>query len=209
MNFTKLEQEMGFQHTSATNLDQGVYNPAVCNPATGCVLANPFGVGSFSQRAINYASFNSSAQAIYEFRDIGASITNNKLLQLPYGPLGLAIGMEHRGEQGAYHPDPTIESGASDAAAEQPTGGGFNVSEAFGELSVPILRDLLLAKDLSADVSGRFSDYNTFGSVENWRAGLNWTPVRDIRFRANIGTSTRQPAIVGGVRRQHRKLCIG
>jgi outer membrane receptor protein involved in Fe transport len=27
-------------------------------------------------------------------------------------------------------------------------------------------------------------------------AGINWTPTRDIRFRANLGTSVRQPAIV-------------
>ncbi len=195
VNFNRLEQEMGFQGTDPNNLDTGIYNPAVCNPAAGCLLANPFGNGSFSRAAINYASFTSTAQSITQLRDLGATITNNKVLQLPYGPLGLAFGMEHRGEQGAYHPDPTIQSGASTANFELPTGGGFNVTEVFGELSIPILKNLFMAKDLSADVSGRWSDYNTFGSVYTWRAGLNWTPVRDVRFRANLGTATREPAI--------------
>ena len=85
--------------------------------------------------------------------------------------------------------------GAATAAAEAPTGGGFDVGEVFGELNIPILKNLLAAKDLSADISGRWSDYNTFGGVQNFKAGLNWSPTQDIRFRANIGTSTRQPAI--------------
>ena len=195
VNFVKLEQEMGFQGTDPNNLDTGIYNPAVCNPAVGCELANPFAVGSFSRAAINYAEFSSSSHATTQLRDFGATVTNNKVVELPYGPLGLAIGMEHRGEQGDYHPDPTIESGASTANFEDPTGGGFNVTEAFGELSIPILRNLVAAKDLSADISGRWSDYNTFGSVYTWKTGLNWTPTRDIRFRGNLGTATREPAI--------------
>ncbi|MGI4794367.1 MAG: TonB-dependent receptor domain-containing protein [Janthinobacterium lividum] len=195
INFEKLEQEVGWRGTSTTDLNQGVYDPSVCVASTGCVLSNPYGSGGFSAAAIKYATFTSHAQAIYQFRDLGASITNNKLLQLPYGPLGLAIGMEHRGEDGAYHPDPTIASGASLADTESSTGGGFNVTEAFGELSIPILKNLPFARDLSADISGRYSSYNTFGSVKNWKAGINWTPIRDIRFRANIGTATRQPTI--------------
>ena len=196
VNFTHLEQEEGFQSLNDPNaIDSGIYNPAVCSPAAGCALANVFGAGNASQQAIKYATFTASANAYYQLRDAGASITNNNLLQLPYGPLGLAVGFEHRGEEGAYHPDPIIESGQSTAAAEAPTGGGFNVSEVYGELRIPILANLVAAKDLSADISGRWSDYNTFGGVQNFRAGLNWTPVRDIRFRANIGTSTREPAI--------------
>ena len=195
VNFVHLEQEAGFQQTDPVNPNAGVYNPAVCNAGAGCVLGNPFGAGTLSRAGINYASFTSHATSYYQLRDLNVSITNNKLVNLPYGPLGLAIGMEHRGEDGAYHPDPIIESGQSLANTESPTGGGFSVTEAFGELNIPILKNLLAAKDLSADISGRWSDYSTFGSVENWRAGLNWSPTRDIRFRADIGTSVRQPQI--------------
>ncbi len=195
VRWSHLEQELGFQAVPGGGIDDGVYNPAVCVASTGCVLANPFGAGNFSQQAINYATFTARSQALYQFRDIGATITNNKLLQLPYGPLGLAIGMEHRGENGAYHPDPVFQSGDTTAAIENPTGGGFNVTEAFGELNIPLLKNLIMAKDLHVDLSGRYSDYSTFGSVENWKASINWSPTRDIRFRANIGTSVRQPAI--------------
>ena len=171
------------------------FNAALCNPAQGCALLNPFGPNNISPAAARYVSFTANANAYYQFRDYGGSITNNKVLQLPYGPLGLAVGFEYRQENGAYHPDPTIESGASASAEEFPTGGGFDVGEVFGELNIPILKNLVAAKDLSADVSGRWSDYNTFGGVQNFKTGLNWSPTQDIRFRANLGTSTRQPAI--------------
>lgn len=195
VNFTKLEQEMGFQAIPGGLIDDGVYNPTVCNPITGCVLANPYGVGGFNAQAIKYASFTYSDNAFYQFRDIGGSITNSRLLKLPYGNLGLSFGLEHRGEQGADHPDPIIESGQSTASAVQPTGGGFNVTELFGELRIPILANLPAAKDLSGDLAGRWSDYSTFGGVQNFSSSINWSPTRDIRFRATLGTSVRQPAI--------------
>ena len=60
--------------------------------------------------------------AYNQLRDLGVTITNNHLYQLPYGPIGVAVGMEHRGEDGAYHPDPIIQSGQSLSNTEQPTG---------------------------------------------------------------------------------------
>ncbi len=190
INFTHFENALG----SDGNLTDP-FNGSLCSAAQGCALLNPFGAGNISSAAAKYVSFTADANAFYQFRDYGGSITNNKLVQLPYGPLGLAVGFEYRQENGAYHPDPTIESGVSTSAQEFPTGGGFDVGEVFGELNIPILKNVIAAKDLSADVSGRWSDYNTFGGVQNFKAGLNWSPTQDIRFRANIGTSTRQPAI--------------
>ncbi len=190
INFTKFENALG----SDGNINDP-FNGSLCTAGSGCALLNPFGAGNISPAAAKYVLFDANANAYYQFRDYGGTITNNKLVQLPYGPLGLAVGFEYRQENGAYHPDPTIESGVSTASAEQPTGGGFDVGEVFGELNIPILKNLFLAKDLSADVSGRWSDYNTFGGVQNFKVGLNWSPTQDIRFRANLGTSVRQPAI--------------
>ncbi len=199
VNFQNLEQEMGFEQIADPNVADpsanGIYNPSVCKASAGCALANPFGSNGFSQQAINYARFIEHAYSAFQLRQEGATVTNNSLAQLPYGPLGLALGFEHRGEAGSYTPDPLVQSGLSLDNSQQPTGGGFNVSEVYGELRIPILANLPAAKNLSADVSGRFSDYNTFGAAYTWKAGANWTPVDDIRFRANIGTAFRQPDV--------------
>ena len=190
INATNFENALG---SDANPADP--FNAALCNPAQGCALLNPFGAGNISPAAARYVTFTDSSNAYYQFRDYGGTVTNNKVLKLPYGPLGLAVGFEYRQENGAYHPDPIVEAGEATQAQVQPTGGGFDVGEVFGELNIPILKNVIAAKDLSADVSGRWSDYNTFGGVQNFKTGLNWSPTQDVRFRANLGTSVRQPAI--------------
>jgi iron complex outermembrane receptor protein len=199
VNYQRLEQEMGFRQTNdpaaADPSAAGVYDPTVCPASSGCVLANPFGPNSISQGAVNYARFTERAQATFFLRDVGVNLTNSKVFSLPYGPVGVAFGVDHRGEQGSYHPDPLVVSGVTLENSQQPTAGGFNTTEVYGEARIPILANLPGVKDLSSDISGRFSNYNTFGSAETWKAGLNYTPVEDIRFRANIGTAFRQPSI--------------
>ena len=199
VDYGRLEQEVGFRSVNDPNAtvpsDSGVYDPGVCTSRPGCVLINPFGPNSISPAGVDYARFTSQYATQFELRQVAASINNNKLFSLPYGPVGLALGVEHRGEQGSYHPDPRVVSGTTLENPTLPTSGGFNVTEVYGELHVPLLANLPAIKDLSANLSGRFSDYDTFGSAETWKAGLNYTPVADIRFRANIGTSFRQPSI--------------
>lgn len=199
VNFARLEQTVGFRQTNDPNAavpaDAGYYDPTVCSVADGCALTNVLGPNSINQAAVDYARFTEVSHSEFLLRDINAGFTNDHLVQLPYGPLGVAIGMEHRGEQGSYKPDPLVQSGVTLENAQQPTSGGFNASEAYGEIHVPILKNLVAAKDLSADLSGRYSSYNTFGDAETWKIGGNWTPIQDIRVRGSIGTAFRQPGV--------------
>ena len=200
VNFQRLEQEVGFQQQPATanTVDPttfGIYNPAVCQASQGCALVNPFGPNSISQAGINYARFNETATSTFTLRTEGATVTNNDLYDLPYGPIGLSLGVENRRESGSYSPDSLVATGVTLENAQQPTAGSFNVTELYGEVRVPILKDLPLAKDLHIDVGGRFFDYNTFGTGEVWKVSGNYTPVTGIRVRGTIGTSFRQPSI--------------
>ena len=195
VNFRKFEQELGFRRTSATDPNVGVYDPTVCQPSTGCALINPFGPTSISQAGVNYARYTQRDQATFQLRDLNFSLTNPNVVQLPYGPLGVALGMEHRGEQGTFNPDILTQFGDSAAAPTAITSGGFNVTEGFGEIRVPILANLPGAKDLSGDISGRYSSYNTFGSAKTWKLGLNYAPIQDIRFRGSLSTAFRQPTV--------------
>ena len=210
VNFARLEQEMGFRQTVATP-DQiaaitaatggfdattfGVYDPTVCTSRPGCVLANPFGPNSFSQAAINYARFNETATSQFSLRTFGGSISNSNLYNLPYGPLGISLGVEHRREAGSYTPDALVQTGDTLENAQNPTNGSFDVTELYGELLVPLLKDLPGAKDLHVDLGGRFFDYNTFGTGETWKVSGNWTPFTGIRFRGTDGVAFRQPSV--------------
>lgn len=200
VNFQRLEQELGFQQVAAPPgtpdpTTYGVYNPAVCNPALGCTLINPFGPNSISQAGVNYARFTERATSQFSLRTFGGSLVNNDVFDLPFGPLGITIGAEHRYEAGRYSPDTLVQSGVTLENAQQPTQGSFSVGELYGETRIPILANLPFAKDLHIDLGGRFFDYNTFGSGQVWKADFNYTPITGLRFRGNIGQGFRQPSI--------------
>ena len=46
---------------------------------------------------------------------------------------------------------------------------------------------------LELDVSGRYTDYKSYGSDFTYHAGAQWAPVREVRFRGNYGTNFRAP----------------
>jgi outer membrane cobalamin receptor len=210
INFQHLEQEVGFQQTQptaaqiaaieaftgATSIDTttfGIYNPAVCVAASGCVLSNPFGQ-NFSQAAINYARYTEAQQNRETLKVYGGSISNSELYQLPAGPLGLSLGVEHRAETGSFTPDSLDLTGVTLGSVGEPTQGSFNSTEVYGETRIPILKDLPGAKDLHVDLGGRFFNYNNFGSGETWKVSGNYTPVDGIRIRGSDGVAFRQPS---------------
>ena len=209
VNFLHLENELGFQQVTATPAQQaaiiasnsafdpstfGIYNPNVCVASAGCVLSNPFGQ-NLSAQAIKYATYTEAQQSRNTLKIYGGEITNNAIYQLPAGPIGLSLGVEHRTESGQFTPDSLDLTGQGLGSTAQPTKGAFDVTELYGEVRVPLLKDLPFAKDLHVDVGGRFFSYNTFGSGETWKVAGNYTPVTGIRFRGSDGVAFRQPSI--------------
>lgn len=196
-NYAKLLQTYGLQQDTPGDSNSTLsYNPSVCNAAAGCVLSNPF--GKLSPDAAAYSNYTSHDHYYYQLRDLNLRINNNHVVHMPWnngGDLGLALGMEHRGEQLAYHPDALVEAGQTLTNSASYTGGGFNVSEGYIEGKATLLHNAFLAKDLTIDGQGRYSAYNTFGGTKNWKVSINWAPIQDIRFRATLGTSYRQPNV--------------
>ncbi len=209
INFLHLENELGFQQVQATP-DQiaaitaangafdasafGIYNPAVCIASAGCSLANPFGQ-NYTAAQIKYATYNETQQNRNTLKVYGGEVSNDSVFQLPAGPIGLSLGVEHRTESGEFTPDALDLTGEGLGSTAQPTKGAFDVTELYGEMRVPILKDIPGAKDLHVDIGGRFFNYNTFGSSEIWKVAGNYTPITGIRFRGSDGTAFRQPSI--------------
>ena len=193
-SYPRLLNAYGLQQVNPSSATSAlVYNPSVC-PASGC--SSPFAMLSPQNAAYANATTNTHSQ--YQLRDWNLRIHNNHVATMPWkngGNLGIAMGMEHRGEQLTNTPDPLISSGQSLTNTVLPTSGGFNVTEGYLEGQATLLRDAFLAKDLTIDAQGRASGYNTFGTAKNWKASIDWAPVRDIRFRGTIGTSYRQPSV--------------
>ena len=163
-----------------------------------CVPINPFGDGSVSQAARNYLTVPSLAQGkITQFDATGfVSGDLSQLFSLPGGPIGFVIGGEYRRETNFYDLDDLTQAGYAFYNAiptlNPPT--AFEVKEAFGELRVPLIKDLPLIRELTLTGSGRVSDYKgSAGTVYAYSGGVEYRPVEDLMLRGSYSRSVRAP----------------
>lgn len=164
-----------------------------------CVAINVFGNGAPSQAALDYVNTTSFVKSKASEFDALAFVGGNssQLFSLPGGPVSFVIGGEYRREKAFQVADPLSASGATFFNAfstfNPPS---FTVKEAFGELQIPILRDLPFVKELSISGAGRISKYNTSaGTTKAYNISGTYAPTSDIRFRANISRSVRVPTL--------------
>lgn len=164
--------------------------------AETCVPFNPFGQNN-TQAAIDYVSHDatSTEEITQEVWQAIVTFDSSKFFELQGGPLQFAAGLEHREESSAFINDEFVKSGRSESAPQPDATGGFDVSEAFIEVNVPLLRDAPMAYRLSFDAAYRYADYSTVGGAEAWKAGLIYAPIKDITFRGTYARAVRAPNI--------------
>jgi hypothetical protein len=68
-----------------------------------------------------------------------------------------------------------------------------NVWETALEVNVPLLKDVPLAQELSADIAGRYTSYSISGDAETWKIGLNDRINETIRLRGTMSYDLRAP----------------
>ena len=178
---------------NAANLARALGPVADCTGA--CVPFNLFGgVGSITQQMLDYVSFVQNDRSEQKLWAVTANATGG-LLELPGGTLSLAVGVEHRNYSGRFDPDPIIAAGLGSDIPALPTKGSYHVNEAYAELNAPILSQVPGAELLEFNGAVRFSDYSTSGSTTNFKGGVNWKPLRDLRLRGSYSEGFRAPTI--------------
>jgi iron complex outermembrane receptor protein len=168
--------------------------PGGCAGRDGCVYADYFGPSSLSPAAADYIRYNDADHAGYNQRVFAASITGD-VVTLPAGPAGFALGVEQRYESGYNTPSAIVQNGDSSYDDALPTAGHYDVWELYGELTVPVLADLPLVHRLDLEGAFRYSDYSLFGDATTYKAGVDYQPVEDVRFRISRSSAFRAPAI--------------
>ncbi|MBL8774058.1 MAG: TonB-dependent receptor [Phenylobacterium sp.] len=148
-----------------------------------------------SREAILFANANSTTDQKITQTVAGLSFSTD-LFELPAGPVGTAFGFEYRKETSFFAQDALGASGALFFNAIGTRQGEYKVKEAFGEIRIPLLKDLPFAEELSVEVAGRVSDYSTIGGTDQYRLAATWVPFEDVKFRASQATAVRAPNII-------------
>ena len=168
--------------------------PPQCRPLH---LLDPEYVASavFSPEDYEYIKLSDTGETRYTQVIAEASISGD-LFRLPAGPVGTALGVSIRHDKLDDQPGAEmVAQNFYNLATAGPTKGDDTLKEVYGEIEVPLLRDMPFFEDLTLNASGRYSDYDTVGSADTYKLGLNWAVNNQLRFRATKGTSFRAPAL--------------
>ncbi|PSJ39733.1 TonB-dependent receptor domain-containing protein [Allosphingosinicella deserti] len=160
-----------------------------------CVPFNLFGgAGSITQQMIDFVTFEQNDSSRQSTWDLTGNLTGS-LLDLPGGPLGVALGVEYRDLSGRFDPDPVVAAGFSSDIPAGPTKGSYSVKEAYLEINAPLLSDRPFFQLLELNGAVRFSDYSLSGSTTTLKGGVNWKPIKALRLRASYAEGFRAPSI--------------
>lgn len=189
---SQIDPTAAIPYVAGSNLLNG--DVAACHPL------NPFGQGNISRAARNYVIQDTVSKGrITQFVASGSlSGDSAGFIKLPGGPIGFSLGAEYRRETNRFSEDPLVQQGYtfynSIPSFSPPA---FAVTEGFGEIRLPILKDKPFFRDLTISGAGRVSAYKgSAGIVYAYNGAVEYSPVSDISFRANYSRSVRAPNLV-------------
>jgi iron complex outermembrane recepter protein len=181
----------------------GLRNPSLAAPdlTQGCVPVNLFASSLLGQPIGDFAT---QAERSYLFGERSFNTTYEQLLlsafaggsifSLAGGDATLGVGLEYRKDK--------INSKASTVAAngllfgffaDQGAVGSKDIKEAFGELSLPLKAGETLVRELTLNISGRYTDEEFYGQAGTYSIKGLWRPVDALALKFSYGTSFRAP----------------
>jgi outer membrane receptor protein involved in Fe transport len=163
-----------------------------------CVPAAFFGGNPLTQAQKDYLLLDTTSTGETSQLDLTAFISGDTsgFFELPGGPVGLVAGVQYREDNLAYDQDRTVQLGYTFYNA-LPTfkAPKSKVKEAFGEIRLPIVKDVPFLQELEVSAAARVSDYNigNTGTVWAWNVNGLWSPVEGVRLRGNVARAVRAP----------------
>jgi len=178
--------------------------------AAGCVPINIFGrqypysaaqlkwlttyAGGVSIPGANIGDDAGTAEFLQKnWQDVISLSLTGSLLELPGGPLGVAMGGEYHREKVSAIFDPFTRSGWSSQQLNGNETGKYDSKEAFVELHAPIFGGHPLVHELTLEGAARYADYSTVGGVWSYNYGATYAPTPDLRFRGKFARAVRAP----------------
>ncbi len=133
-------------------------------------------------------------------QDVFEAFVQGGVADLPAGQIRTVMGLDYRHDGFAFEPDPTmtntnILSAASGVFDVAKAGGATWVKEFYGELLVPVLKDLPAVKRLGLELGARVSNYNTAGTVNTYKALATWDSTSWFTLRGGYQLANRAPNV--------------
>lgn len=179
-------------------------NTTYLQPRLGLSAKCTSGLNPFSSAAVSQDCqdlIEAKIKAVTDIEQSQAELNvQGAVFDLPAGELRFAAGAGYRKTSFLYEPSgpldaQTITSAVISLNGVNPTSGEIDVKEIYGELLVPVLRDLPLIKALNLNAGYRYSKYNTAGGVGTWKITGDWDINDWIKIRAGYQVANRAPNV--------------
>ena len=169
----------------------GYVQTSLFNTAFATGEINPFGASSAAgASALAAAKISDDARKSRGTTDSIDIKASRDLFAMAGGTAAVALGAEVRREKLDYNPSALLQAGQIRGdGASAPFSGSRTVSAVFGELNLPVL------KQLEAQLAVRYDKYSDVGSTFNPKVGLRWTPMKEFLMRGAYGTGFRAPSL--------------
>ena len=169
--------------------------------ATGCVPVNLFSESLYAQ-AIGDFGTPEERNYVFDSRDFDtrykqtlfSAYATGELFRMPGGKASASVGAEYRVDEIESIPDEVARDGLfwgffSDGGAESDK----YTREFFGEIEMPLLAGKPGAREITANLSARFTDDEFYGGAWTGAAKVGWRPIDSLLIRGTFGTSYRAP----------------
>lgn len=123
--------------------------------------------------------------------------TSGELIKLPAGSLAMAAGLEWKKEDISFKNNFDLIRQAASSGLElaEDTSGDLKSWGVFGELNIPVVKDLPFAKSIEIPVSIRYDDYSYGGRTTNPKVGMRWQAQDNLLFRGSYNKGFRAPGV--------------
>ncbi len=179
----------------------GTSAPVPTDVSAGCVPVNLYAPSLYNPRIGDFAT-QAERDYLFDSRDFDttykqttfSAFASGNIWSLPAGEVGAVIGAEFRRDEIESNPDNIARDGLffgffADGGAV----GERDTQEVYGELEIPVFANAKFAKELTVNLSGRYTDDEFYGGNETYSAKASWRPIDPLLFRATTGTSFRAP----------------
>ncbi len=167
-----------------------------------CVPYNSFQLGGVTPAALRYLSAptftgGNIIEQVASLSLVG-SLPDGIKSPMANDKIGVSVGAEYRREHLDTHSDLPQSSGDvnGNGAANPPVNGGYDVYELFGEARIPLVQDQPWAKDITAELAYRYSDYSNAGTTNTYKVSGDWTIIDGLRLRGGYNRAVRAPNVV-------------
>ena len=116
---------------------------------------------------------------------------SRELWELAGGKAAVAFGAELRREEADFFVNRDIagQAASSGLSGSQSTSGSRTIKAVFGEISLPLI------KDLDVSFATRFDDYSDAGNTTNPKLALRYQPAKQVLLRGSASTGFRAPTL--------------